>query len=78
MDVTVGKYKIRLEEQQCVLTHPVGISFDLSLSEALALWSFLDLYRPSLLAALEGQEKATDSQLPRILVQETLDEGHTH
>lgn len=78
MDVTMGKYKIRLEEQQCVLTHPVGISFDLSLAEALELWSFLDLYRPTLLEALEEREKETDPQLPSVFLKGGIDEGYSH
>ena len=48
MDASIGKYKLRIEDTQLVITHEVGISFDLTSEEALGIWSFINMYRQSL------------------------------
>lgn len=56
MDATIGRYTVRLDEHQCVLTHPLGISFDLSIAEALQLHALLEFYRPAMELALSSEE----------------------
>jgi hypothetical protein len=48
MDASIGKYKLRMEDAQLIITHEAGISFDLTSEEALGIWSFINIYRQSL------------------------------
>ncbi len=41
MDAIIGKYRARIEETGLVLIHPTGISFDLTLDEALGLMELI-------------------------------------
>lgn len=50
MDAMIGRYRVRVEAQGVVLTHPAGICFDLSVEEALRLVEYLRSYRQTLLA----------------------------
>lgn len=50
MDATIGRYKARMEDAELVLKHPSGISFELLPDEALALESFIAVYREALIA----------------------------
>ena len=45
MDTNIGKYQLRMEGTQLIITHKVGISFDFTIEEALGICSFLNMYR---------------------------------
>ncbi len=63
MDAMIGRYKVRMEEAGLVLVHPAGISFDLTLNEAIALFNFMSLYRQTL-ALTEHLTQPEDSKMP--------------
>ncbi len=67
MDAIIGRYRIRMEETGLVITHPAGISFDLTLDETLGLMDFIQIYRQTLIA----MQRDTEPRLERI----TLDEN---
>lgn len=48
MDASIGKYQLRMEDAQLIITHKVGISFDFTIEEALGICSFITMYRQSL------------------------------
>jgi len=52
-----------------VLTHPSGISFDLTSDEALELLNFLKVYRQALITT----ERETNPELERIVIEEHED-----
>jgi len=66
MDAIIGRYKVRLEGSGIVLTHPSGISFDITALEALDLHDFLKVYRQTLLTS----ERETNPELERISIEE--------
>ncbi len=66
MDAIIGRYKIRVEDTGIVLTHPSGISFEITAEEALDLQDFLKVYRQTLLTA----ERETNPELERIVIEE--------
>jgi hypothetical protein len=66
MDAIFGRYKVRMEDSGLVLTHPSGISFDITADEALALSDFLKVYRRTLITA----ERETNPELERIVIEE--------
>jgi hypothetical protein len=66
MDAIVGRYKVRMDGSGLVLTHPSGISFDITSDEALELQDFLKVYRRSLLTL----ERETNPELERIIIEE--------
>jgi hypothetical protein len=66
MDAIIGRYRVRMEESGLVLTHPSGISFDMSADEALELQDFLKVYRRTLMTS----ERDTNPELERILIEE--------
>lgn len=45
MDAIIGKYKVRMESNHLILTHSAGISFSLTLEEALGLFNFMSVYQ---------------------------------
>ena len=47
MDALIRKYKLRVEEWGLILTHPVGMSFDLTLEEAEGLMEFISIVSSS-------------------------------
>ena len=50
MDIMIGKYKARMKETGLVLIHPVGVSFDLTLDEAVELMEFIEDCRDAIVA----------------------------
>ena len=69
-DAIVGRYQVRMEEAGMVLTHPAGISFDLTADEALSLHEFIGVYRKTLQAA----ERETEPELKRVIVEQAPQE----
>ncbi len=67
MDAIIGRYKVRMEDSGIILTHPSGISFEITADEALELQEFLKVYRQTLLTS----ERETNPELERIVI-----EGH--
>jgi hypothetical protein len=55
-----------MEDSGIVLTHPSGISFEITAEEALDLQDFLKIYRQSLLTA----ERETNPEIERIVIEE--------
>ncbi len=66
MDAIIGRYKVRMEDSGLILTHPSGISFDITADEALDLQGFLKVYRLALLTS----ERETNPELERIIIEE--------
>jgi hypothetical protein len=55
-----------MEDSGLILTHPSGISFDITADEALDLQGFLKVYRRALLTS----ERETNPELERIIIEE--------
>jgi hypothetical protein len=70
LDAILGRYRVRMENGGIVLTHPAGISFDLTVEEALILHEFIGVYRKTLQAA----ERETEPELKRVLIEEPVQE----
>ncbi len=51
MRAIIGKYKVSIDEMTLICTHPSGISFDLTLDEALGLMKFIKVYQDAIAAA---------------------------
>jgi hypothetical protein len=66
MDAIIGRYKVRIEDSGIVLTHPSGISFEITAEEALDLQDFLKVYRQTLLIS----ERETNPEIERIVIEE--------
>ena len=66
MDAIIGRYKVRMKDSGLILTHPSGISFDITADEALDLQGFLKVYRLALLTS----ERETNPELERIIIEE--------
>jgi hypothetical protein len=66
LDAIIRRYKVRMEESGLVLTHPSGISFDITKDEALELLDFLMVYRRTLITS----ERETNPELERIVIEE--------
>ena len=66
MDAIIGRYKVRMEDSGLILTHPSGISFDMTADEALDLQNFLKVYRQALLTT----ERETNPELERVIIEE--------
>ena len=66
MDAIIGRYKVRVEDSGIVLTHPSGISFEITADEALDLQDFLKVYRHTLLTT----ERETNPEIERIVIEE--------
>ena len=56
MDEVVGRYKVRLDRDALVLTHPTGISFDINPDEAVRLAEYI-LARKQTLISMDLQKK---------------------
>ena len=69
MDAIIGRYKAHMEESGLVLTHPTGISFDLTVDEALDLLDFIKVYQ----RALNMRERDTNPELERVVIDEDPD-----
>jgi hypothetical protein len=55
-----------MEESGMILTHPSGISFDLTVDEALSLHEFIGVYRK----ALQVAERDTEPELKRVVIED--------
>ena len=66
MDAIIGRYKVRMEDSGLILTHPSGISFDITADEALDLQDFLKVYRRALITS----ERVTNPELESIVIEE--------
>jgi hypothetical protein len=56
MDAIIGKYRIHMKETCLILTYPVGISFDLTLDEAVGLMEFINVYQNTIAAVQADTE----------------------
>lgn len=72
IDAIIGRYRVRMEEAGMVLTHPTGISFDLTTDEALALREFISIHRKTLQAQLE--ERDTEPEIKRVIIKDPQQE----
>jgi hypothetical protein len=50
MDAILGRYRVHINDTGLVLTHPAGISFDITANEAMAFLDFLESHQHTLLA----------------------------
>ena len=66
IDAIVGRYRARIEKTGMVLTHPSGISFDLTAQEALGLQEFIAVYRKTLTLT----ERETEPEIKRVSIKE--------
>jgi hypothetical protein len=66
MDAMIGKYRAHMEETGLVLTHPTGISFDLTLDEAKWLMEFIKVYQYTRADA----EHDTEPRIEKVVVDE--------
>ena len=66
MDVIIRKYRLHMEENVLVLTHPAGISFDLTLDEAIGLMEAIKVYKDAKSLA----QRDTEPQFKRAVVDE--------
>lgn len=64
MDAIIGKYKARMEARCLILTHPTGMSFDLTLEEAIGLLEFIKDYQ----AAIAAAQRDTEPSIERVVV----------
>jgi hypothetical protein len=64
MNAIIGRYKAHMEDSGLILIHPTGISFDLTVNEALELLEFLKIHCQALITA----ERETNPELVRIVV----------
>lgn len=69
-DALIGRYQVRMEKTGMVLTHPAGISFDLTASETLRLYEFIGMYRKT----LQMMERDTEPEMKRIVIKEPQQE----
>ncbi len=70
MDAIIGRYRVHIEGTQLILTHEVGISFDLTPDETLGLRDFINVYRQALIDA----QRDTEPRLERVVVEEQDEE----
>jgi len=70
IDAIIGRYWVRMEKTGMVLTHPAGISFDLTVDEALRLYEFISVYRET----LEVEERETDPEIKRVTLKDPQQE----
>ena len=56
MDAIIRNYRVRMEETGLVLTHPTGISFDLTLDEAVGLMEYIKVYQSTIAAVKHHTE----------------------
>lgn len=69
MDAILGRYRVRVNDTGLVLTHPAGISFDITANEALAFLDFLESHQQTLIARQPGadlQEEGVSSTNMRV------------
>lgn len=66
VDAIIGRYRLRMEDTGLILRHMSGITFDLTLDEALGLLNFLSAYRENLTSF---EERETNPDLKSITVE---------
>jgi hypothetical protein len=66
MYVIIGKYGVLMDEDGLVLTHPTGMSFDLTPDEAEGLMRFIKVYQDATATALRD----TEPRIERIVIDE--------
>src|SRR5689334_15130576 len=66
MDAIIGKYRVSMEGTALILTHPAGISFDLTLDEAVELMEFISVYQDAIATMLHD----TAPRIRRIVIDE--------
>jgi hypothetical protein len=49
MDAILGRYRVHINDTGLALTHPAGISFDITANEALAFLDFLESHQQTLI-----------------------------
>jgi len=69
MDAIIGRYKVRMEDSGVILTHPSGISFEITSKEALDLLDLLKVYRQTLETSELTSERETNPELERIVLE---------
>jgi hypothetical protein len=66
MDAIIGKYRVSMEETGLILTHPAGISFDLTLKEAIELMEFIRVYQDAIDEESNASERTSgEHELPK-------------
>lgn len=66
MDAIIERYRARIGDSGLVLTHPSGISFELTADEALELLQFLKVY----IRTINPTERETNPELERIVLKD--------
>ncbi|HEX6478238.1 MAG TPA: hypothetical protein VF043_05295 [Ktedonobacteraceae bacterium] len=66
MVAIIGKYRTRMKETGLIITHPTGLSFDLTVDEALELMKFIEVYQ----ASIEAAQRDTEPSIERVVVDE--------
>ncbi len=61
MDAIIGRYKMRMEKDQLIISHSAGISFSLTLDEAMGLFNFINVYRETLTTTQADTEPRINS-----------------
>ncbi len=61
MDAIIGKYRARMEETGLILTHPTGLSFELTLDETVELMEFIKVYQAAIAAVQRDTEPSIES-----------------
>ncbi len=72
MDAIIRNYRVRMEETGLILTHPAGISFDLTLDEAVGLMEFIKVYQDAIAAAKRDTGPQIEGLLWQNMGNETL------
>lgn len=70
MDAAIGRYKAHIEGTDLILTHELGISFDLTVDETLALFDFINVYRQTLITTRRDTLHDTEPRLERVFIEE--------
>jgi hypothetical protein len=63
MDAIIGKFKVCMDRSLVILTHPAGISFDLTPEEALGFGDIINVYRETLRDMAEDEEEEPQKDL---------------
>jgi len=74
MYAIIGRYKVGLKETSLTLKHEAGIAFDLTIEEALGLFTFLNAYHGTLLALKDDNEPETQKWIRVVIDDAKKDE----
>jgi hypothetical protein len=61
MDAIIGKYRARMEETGLILTHPTGLSIELTLDKTVELMEFIKVYQAAIAAVQRDTEPSIES-----------------